>query len=161
MGRLTVLFTLFAVMFLAAPGQAKNLYMNTEELKSDAERGFREIITLWRDGRYAELYERTSGGGGRTKEYFIGKLTGAEKKPVCCWDMVQDVVVKVKDDGEAVVYARIGLETALKGTEYSTRSFKMVKDDGVWLMTQSDLLSLSGAKKKGTHKKGKKRKHAN
>jgi len=133
----------------------KNLYLDTEELKGEAENGFREIISLWREGRFDELYERTTKHGSRSREYFVGKLGGAEKKPACCWEMIQDLKVKVRGDGEMEVKAQIGLEKALGGTEYHTRSFKLIKEDGVWKIPMADLVSLSGKEKKKSSRKKK------
>ena len=52
-------------------------------------------------------------------------------------------------DSTAKVHARLGLEGG-GGTEYKTRSFKLVKEEGVWLMNRNDIVSLAegGAKKK-------------
>jgi len=59
---------------------------------------------------------------------------------------MQDVSVSVKKEDAVSVRARIGLEGAVE-KEYKTRSFKLVKEDGVWKVSQADILSLSGATK--------------
>lgn len=151
--RKLVLFLILAVPFVAVClAQGKSPYMSEEELKAEARLGFEEILDLWRDGRYADLYERGS-GGRQTRESFTARLSTAAYRPACCWEKMQDVLVSVKGDSSVVIRAKLGFEGG-GGTVFKTRSFKLEKEDGVWRIAQSDLLSLAGAsKKKGRHPK--------
>jgi hypothetical protein len=152
MKKLALLLTL-AVSFLAVcPAQGKTLYMPEDELKAEARKGFEEILDLWRDGNYAELHERTS-KGKQSKEGFAKRLSASTHRPACCWEKMQDVTVRVKGDSSVEIKAKLGFE-GMSGTEFKTRSFRLEKEDGVWRVTQSDILSLAGAAKgKGGHKK--------
>lgn len=155
MRKLVLMLMLAVSLFAVCSALGKTLYMPAEELKAEAERGFGEILDLWRDGKYDELYERTQAGGKQHKEGFAGWLSAAPFRPACCWEKLQEVRVSVKNDDTAAIRAKVGLEGG-GGTEFRTRSFKLVKEDGVWRISQADILSLSGsAKKKGQTKKKK------
>jgi hypothetical protein len=147
------LLMLMVTLFAVCSAQGKTSYQVPEELKSDAERGFAEILDLWHNGRYDELYDRTLAGGKQTKEGFIGRMSSASLRPVCCWEKLQDVRVTLKNDESVVLRAKVGLEGSV-GNSFKTRDYRLVKEDGVWRIAQADLLSLSGAaKKKVPHKK--------
>ncbi|KAF0221394.1 MAG: hypothetical protein FD174_532 [Geobacteraceae bacterium] len=154
MRKLALLLALIVSFCAVYPAQGKSPYMPEDELKAEARQGLEEILDLWREGKYADLYERTS-GGKQTKESFVAKLSDAVCKPACCWEKMQDVKVGIKGDSSAEIRAKLGFEGG-KGTEFKTRSFRLVKEDGVWRIGQSDILSLAGsAKKKGGSKKKK------
>jgi len=153
MGKLTILLTMLIVMATICPVQGKTPYLPEEELKTEARQGFEQVLDLWREGNYGAVYERTVSSGKETKERFTARLAAAPLKPACCWEKMQDVTVSVKGDSAVMVRAKIGLEGGMK-SESKTRSFKLVKEDGVWKMSQADILTLSGAaKKKAGHKK--------
>jgi hypothetical protein len=147
MRKLVVFMTMALVAGLLTPVQAKTPYLPDDEVRAEARQGFEQILDLWRDGKYGELYERTKRSGKETRERFIARLAGASLKPACCWEKMQDVSVSVKKENAVWVRARIGLEGAVE-KEYKTRSFKLLKEDGVWKISQADILNLSGASKK-------------
>jgi len=157
MGKLTILLTMVCVMATICPVQGKTPYLPDEELKTQARQGFEQILDLWREGKYGDIYERTTLSGKETKERFTARLAAAPLKPACCWEKMQDVTVSAKGDSAVMVRAKVGLEGG-GGTEFKTRSFKLVREDGMWKMSQADILTLSGAAKKKTgHTKKKSR----
>ena len=147
MKKLAILLTMALVMGLICPVQGKSPYLSDVALQAEARQGFEQILDLWRDGKFGELYERTISSGKETKERFVARLAGATLKPACCWEKMQDVRVSAKKENAVMVRAKVGLEGG-GGTEYKTRSFKLVKEDGVWKISQSDILALSGGSKK-------------
>lgn len=110
-------------------------------------RGLVEILDLWRDGRYDDLYGRTSGGSDG-KESFSRRLSGSPRRPACCWEKLQEAQVSLKDGHKAVVHARFGFEESLPGTRFVTRGISLKKEHGVWTVSRSDLLSLAAYSKK-------------
>ena len=118
-----------------------------DEVKAEAEREFGEILELWHEGKWDALYERTFSSGAQTRESFIGRISTAPCRPACCWQQKQDVAVTVKKGERVVVRAKIGLE-GVGDIRYRTGSFKLRKENGVWRMSRSDVLSLAGAVKK-------------
>ncbi|HEY6874697.1 MAG TPA: hypothetical protein VI298_18410 [Geobacteraceae bacterium] len=157
MGKLVFVLMLVMSLFGAGAVQGKTPYLGEEELKAEAERGFGEILDLWRDGRYDELYDRTL-AGTQTKEGFVGRLAAAPFRPVCCWEKLQEVRVTMKSDDSAAIRAQVGLDGG-SGTTFKTRDFKLVKEDGVWRISQADILSLSGAARKKVHRTKVKKRH--
>jgi len=110
----------------------------------EIQRDFEMNLDLWRDGRYEELYERTYAEGSRSREAFIRRMTAAGRKPACCWEKLQEVTINNGPGKKATLHARIGLEVRFGATEYSTRSFLMKRENGVWKPAMSDILSLAG-----------------
>lgn len=143
---------LWAALLAATPVWGKTPYLSEEQLQAEVRRGVEEILDLWRDGRYGELYERTVMAGKQTKERFGKTVAAAPLRPACCWEKLQEVKISVKGDSVAMVRAKLGFEGG-GGVDFKTRSFKLVKEEGVWRMSQSDILSLAEAKKKGSRKK--------
>lgn len=144
---LTVALTVALLAALVSSLQGKGLYLPDAELQGEARKGFEQILDLWRDGKYGELYDRTTGSGKETRERFAVRLAEAPLRPACCWEKMQDVTVSAKHPDWVTVKARIGLEGGI-GNEYKTRSFKLVKEEGVWKVSRSDILALSGGAKK-------------
>jgi hypothetical protein len=147
----TMAITVALLASLVSSLQGKDLYLPDAEMQGEARKGFEEILDLWRDGKYGELYDRTTGSGKGSREQFSARLAGAPVRPACCWEKMQDVTVSAKHADAVTVKARIGLEGGT-GNEYRTRSFMLVKQDGVWKASRSDILALSGdGKKKKRH----------
>jgi len=148
---LKMLLTVALMASFVSSAQAKNRYSPDDVLQAEARKGFEQILDLWRDGKYGELYDRTTGSGKETRERFAAKLADAPLKPACCWEKMQDVTVSAGQVDAVTIRARIGLEGGME-TGYRTRSFKLVKEDGVWKASRSDLLALSGDSKKKKRK---------
>ena len=147
MKKLAMLLLLAASMCTVCPAQGKTTAMTGDEVKAEAERGLGEILELWHNKKFDDLYEKTLSSGKQTKKSFAGRLSAAPFRPACCWQQMQDVKVTVKNDDYVVIRAKIGLNGA-GDTEYRTRSFKLRREGGVWRISRSDILSLAGASKK-------------
>jgi hypothetical protein len=132
-------------------------YPGDEEAASDARKDLEQTLTLWRDGRLREVFERTVPSSGESRESFIRTLSGSFRKPACCWEKLQEVRVAVTDGAQVTVTARFGIEEPEPGTVSVTKSVKMVKEDGVWKVRARDLTGLAKGKK-GKAKKGKAKK---
>lgn len=117
------------------------------EVEAEVKRDLESALDLWRDGRYADLYEQVVPGGKQSKETFIRKLQVSSRRPTCCWDKVQEVRVTVKNETTATVRAKLGFEEGV-GTEYLTRTFKVVKQGDRWCLAQADVVSLAAGSKK-------------
>ena len=144
---LTMALTVALLSPLVSSLHGKSLNLPDPEQQGEARKGFEQILDLWRDGKYGELYDRTTGSGKESRERFAARLADAPLKPACCWEKMQDVTVSAKHADAVTVRARIGLEGGM-GSEYKTRSFKLVREEGVWKVSRADILALSGAAKK-------------
>ena len=120
----------------------------TEAGSTEVRRDFETILDLWRDGRFAELYERTYAAGSRSRESFLRKMSLADRRPACCWEKMQEVKVTVSGADTATLHARIGLERTGTETDSCTRSFRMKRESGFWKASLSDILSLAGTSRK-------------
>ena len=114
--------------------------------ETEVRQGFEQILDLWRDGRYEELYGRTS-GGKMTREAFVKRFADAELKPTCCWDKLQEVTVTLQTASKATLRGTVGLESAVGG-QTKTKAFKLTKEGGVWRVSQTELVSLTGETRK-------------
>ncbi len=112
------------------------------------QQGLEEILDLWRDGRYEELYARTTPSGRTTKEAFLEKIAAAPRRPAASWEKMQEVSVSMGSADAAAVHAKLGFEGELGRTEFSTRSYRLVREEGVWKMSQADIFALAKITKK-------------
>jgi len=76
--------TLILLLSTNWPSAGASRFAPVDELKSEAERAFGQALDLWRDGQFAQLYDRTK-GGRETREAFARRLIAAPLKPACCW----------------------------------------------------------------------------
>jgi len=147
--RSSLLLALLLSVLLAIPAQAARNRVNYAPSASDQEvlRDFERILDLWREGRYPELFERTF-GGKESVEQFAKRLSAAPRRPACCWEKMQSPQVSVKSERLAAVRAKLGFEGNVSGTEFVTKWVKLRKEDGLWIIAQSDLYSLANLAKK-------------
>ena len=148
------LLALLLIAISALPAQARREVAAQTPSAGELEvlRDFEKILDLWRDGRYADLYERTT-GGKEGKERFAKRLASATRKPACCWEKMQEVRVSLKSDRAATVRARLGFEGNVSGTDFVTKGIKLKREDNVWVISQTDLFSLANLAKKKTRYK--------
>lgn len=140
------LITLILLLSTNWPSAGASRFSTTDGLKVEAERAFSQALDLWRDGQFAQLYERSQ-GGSETREGFGRRLAAAPFRPACCWEKMQDVSVRLDGDSVAIVKAKLGLE-GKSGTEFKTRSFRLIKEEDIWLISRNDIFSLAGNRKK-------------
>ena len=142
MGRFLVVLALVAVAGMLSVVRQLPAAFADSGIETEVRRDMESALDLWRDGRYADLYEQVIPTGKQSKETFVRKMTLATRRPTCCWDKVQDVRVTVKSGTTATVRARLGFEQGVE-TEYITRTFKVVKERDVWCFSQADIVSLA------------------
>lgn len=137
------------LLFNVSSARGSSVYEPESDLKKEAQTALDQILDLWRDGKLTELYG-VSVGDSNTMEGFAQRLSAAPLKPACCWQKLQEVTVKLQGDTKALVRAKLGFE-GRGGTQFKTRSIKLEKEDGVWRISRTDILSLAEA---GNRKKG-------
>ena len=153
MRRITLLvFLLIAFSALPAEARRQTKFQTPSGGEQEVLRDFEKILDLWRDGSYAELYERTN-GGKEGKERFAKRLAAAPRKPACCWEKMQEVRISMKSDRAATVRARLGFEGNVSGTDFVTKDIKLKREANVWTISQAELFSLSNLAKKRTRYK--------
>ena len=147
MGRLLLVLTVLQLCFGLQHAEAKD----EAAVQTEVRQGFEQMLDYWRDGRYEELYERTS-GGKMTREAFVKRFAASELKPTCCWDKLQEVHVTMHTASKATLRGTVGLESGAGG-QTKTKAFKLNKEGGVWRISQAELLSLTGETRKKTRKR--------
>jgi hypothetical protein len=150
-----MLLTLLAVSLSTVCGaREKAPRPADDEIRAEAEQGFGEILELWHNKQYGELYEKTQSGNRQSKEGFVERMNSAPLRPACCWQQKQDVVVTVTGRDRVTVRAKVGLEGA-GDIAYRTRDFKLRKESGAWRISRADILSLAEVSKKRGHRRKK------
>ena len=102
---------------------------------SSAEEALREVISLWKDGRYEELYEY----GYRTnqvslsKENFIRRMKNRSWELSTAWETIRDVEADVVSPRSVYVRARLGFTRKTGGeTKFVTETFQMTMEGDRW-----------------------------
>jgi hypothetical protein len=144
---ISLLVLLLLIMSSALPAEARRRAASPPPAVAGSDeqavlRDLEQILDLWRDGRYDDLYNRTV-LGKHGREQFAKKLASAPRHPACCWEKIQDARVALSGDRSAVVRARLGFEGSVPGTEFVTKGIKLKREDGVWMISQADLYSLA------------------
>ena len=151
MGKRVFIVALLLSLCFTAGARGKTVYQGEEDLKASAEREFGEILDLWHDGKYEELFDRTDGSGNVTREDFAVRLAKAPYHPACCWEKLRDVRVVMKSDDSARIRASVGLEGPGRSFT-STRDYRLVREDGVWRIAMKDVMAMAGAGKNKAHR---------
>ena len=147
-----ILLILVLLSGSVAPVPAKTHHSQRQETRTEPVRGFEEILDLWRDGKFNELYDRTIPSEKQSKESFIARLSSSDRKPACCWEKLQEARVTSQDERKLTLHAKVGIEAKDGSTEFITKQFKLQQEDGVWKVSMSDITSLAGSGKKKTRK---------
>lgn len=125
-----------------------------------AESAFNEIVNLWHDQKFDELYDRFAykEKAKMSREKFISRMTKEKKRLACCWQKVQNVKVKVYSSAKAEVRAKFGFEDQSNAVIYVTAELPLYLKDEIWMVKVKDILDaapdLSRYKSKN-RKKGK------
>ena len=146
---LPLAFLLLMLSIIPAHAKSRGTKAQPADAATEQEvlRDFEQILDLWRDGKYEQLFEHTAEGRD-SKELFAKKLASAPRRPACCWEKMQEVRISLTGERTALVRARLGFEGNVSGTEFVTRGIKLKKENGTWIISQSDLFSLADFSRK-------------
>jgi hypothetical protein len=112
-------------------------------VKAEARRGFEEILDLWRGESYEALYYRLAHSSRSDFGTFADQMNHSGRKPACCWEKLQDVSTTFVSQTRVDLSAKLGIEVEGVGTRFVTRTFSLVKDDGIWKIPEADVISLA------------------
>jgi len=124
-----------------------------DAIKYEAEFALRRLVSLWKDEKYAELYQYgtlDSQAEFSIEEFVEFMTSGKEWTLQCCWATIQNVESVYKSDEEVYVRAKIGYEPRSKGAigqdRFIHETFKMVYEDKQWRLDLLKVLdSVDGA----------------
>lgn len=126
------------------------------------------ILDLWREGSFAQIYERLANRGSREqfldkmgvntyKSPYVNSQPGIQtRRPACCWQKMDNFKVLSTNGNEAIVSVKIGIESTFfvedermgsgeresTSISYIIREFKFIHDGDSWKMELSDFLNL-------------------
>ena len=105
------------------------------QIGSSAEEALKEVISLWKDGKYEELYEY----GYRTnqvslsKEDFIRRMKNKSWELSTAWETIRDVEADVVSPRSVYVRARLGFRKKTGGeTRFVTETFQITMEGDRW-----------------------------
>jgi hypothetical protein len=130
-----------------------------EETIASARSAFMEMVTLWKDEKYGELYEYGTLRSQQrlSREDYEKRMQRAKKRLECCWATVQDVQGTYKSSTEVHIKAKMGYRSAGSsnphrkanpqasedpGFEHET--FYLIHQDGRWRINLFRILEKSG-----------------
>jgi hypothetical protein len=143
-----------------APGRAQELTPNDlTQIAFTARRGFEHILQLWKDQRFAELYEFGTFASqvDISPEAFIRYMSYATRTLQCCWLLFQHVESRVVALDTVYVKGRVGFKNkeflVLRGqhrflargfAEQETLTFAVRWEEARWRIDLFRVLDLSG-----------------
>jgi hypothetical protein len=148
------------LLLCPGPGQAQELTPNDlRRIAFAAQRGFEHILQLWKDQRFAELYEFGTFASqvDISPEAFVRYMSYATRTLECCWLLLQRVESRVVAPDTVYVKARVGFKN--KGflvwrgqyrfltrgfAEEETLTFALHWEEARWRIDLFRVLDLSG-----------------
>jgi hypothetical protein len=143
-----------------APGLAQELTPNDlRRIAFAAQRGFEHILQLWKDQRFAELYEfgTLASQVDISPEAFVRYMSYATRTLECCWLLFQHVESRVVAPDTVYVKGRVGFKNkaflVLRGqhrfiargfAEQETLTFAVRWEEARWRIDLFRILDLSG-----------------
>jgi len=138
-----LLSLLLITCFSSTFSWADDSLRHQQQILDEARYGFEQILDLWRQEQYDALYDRLVPEPGSERWNFIDQLNHSGRRPACCWEKLQDVTLDYLDDATVLLSARLGIEVEGFGTRFVTRSFRLVKECGIWRLPEGDIISLA------------------
>jgi hypothetical protein len=125
----------------------------------EAERGFAQIVQLWKDGRFAELYTYGTFASqvDLSPEAFEHHMGRATRTLECCWQTMQDIQSRFESSERVYVKARLGFKhkefLVMRGQHRfiargflaeETLTFLLQYEEQAWRLDLFRILALSG-----------------
>ena len=120
---------------------------NKNRIESGAAESLRMILSLLKDERYEDLYEygTDSSRAKMAKENFVRRMKSKSSVLASSWEAIQDMDAKFRSPSLVYVTARIGYKLNRKNTLgktlFSTYTYQMELEGGVWRTSLSRILS--------------------
>lgn len=125
----------------------------------EAERGLAHIVQLWKDVRFAELYEHGTFASqvDLSPEAFVHHMGRATRTLQCCWETIQELQGRFDSPMRVYVKARLGFKNkeflVVRGQQRfvargflkeETLTFLLQFEDQRWRIDLFRVLALSG-----------------
>jgi len=139
------------IFLLLIPALALSANLTPTEkrrIEHEATEALKTMISLWKDGKFEELYEYGSRGKQTSisKESFISRMRKQSWEIASSWEAIQNVEGDVVSPKLVYVRAKIGYKKKTGGdTKFVTETFKMNLEGGKW---RTDLSKFLGSTKR-------------
>jgi len=120
--------------------------VNVRRIELDVADTFKNIISLWKDKRFDDLYDcgDRKSHTGMAREDFRKRMEGKGRELATSWETVRDIQVDVKNATLAYVTARIGYRPKQGGeTRIRTETYEMKFETGTWRINLTKVLAPS------------------
>ena len=108
------------------------------------EQAMSDILDVWRNGRFEQLYDSLSHRSGMTRERFADLMRTTATRPACCHQKLNDFRLISEKRTTAKVYAKLGMEGGPGVDSSQSREFTMDHEEGRWKMRMTDIKALAG-----------------
>ena len=157
-----LLVSVLLLSFFGSPVSGRTQELTTDDLRHiafTAQRGFEHILQLWKDKRFAELYEFGTFASqvDLSPEAFERYMSYASRTLECCWLLLQHVESRVIAPDTVYVRARVGFKNkeflVMRGqhrfiargfAEQETLTFPVRWEAARWRIDLFRILALSG-----------------
>ena len=128
-------------------GRAEKEAINKNKIESEVEDSLRTIISLWKEGKFAALYDDYGTIKSKTaiaKEVFERKMARKLWKFATSWETIQDIRVEVKTPKSTYATAKLGFKLRI-GVETRTRTvtYPMSLERGGWKVDLQKILNTT------------------
>src|SRR3989339_1649338 len=117
--------------------------INHDKTESDVIGAFRKIISLWKDEKYAALYEQGNKKSRTSirKEDFERRMKDKEVGLAASWETVRDIRVDIESPTRVHTTAKIGYKFKKGGdTRHRTDTFLMTLEKETWRIDLQKIL---------------------
>ena len=129
-------------------GSKEKERVNVRRIESDVTDAFKNIISLWKDNKFDDLYDcgDRKSHTNMAREDFRKRMEKKSRELATSWETVRDVKVDVKNATLAYVTARIGYRPKQGGeTHTRTETYEMKFETGTWRI---NLMKVLDSRKK-------------
>jgi len=116
---------------------------NANKIEADVIDSVKTILSLWKDGKYRDLYDRGDQKSRMaiSREAFEHRMTKKGMGLASSWETIRDINVEVKSPAVAYVTVRIGFKPIRGGeTRFRTETYRMSFEKGNWKINLSNIL---------------------
>jgi hypothetical protein len=117
--------------------------INVNKIEADVIESVKTILSLWKDGKYNELYDHGDQKSRRAirREDFEHQMRKKGIGLASSWETLRDVEVDVQSATLAYATARIGLKPQKGGeTKFRTETYRLSFEKGMWKINLQKIL---------------------
>jgi uncharacterized protein DUF4124 len=117
--------------------------INKNKIEGDVVESIKAILSLWKDGKYNELYDHGDQKSRRAigREDFERQMRKKGIGLASSWETLRDVQVDVQSATLAYVTVRLGLKSKKGGeTKFRTETYRLPFEKGMWKINLQKIL---------------------